>query len=113
MGPCLEDMFSTCSQKFSLKTVLMLADQMISSLEYVHSNSILHRDVKPENFVLGTGKRANMVYIIDFGLAKLYRDKSQHHIPYKEGKGFHVGTARYASLRNHLGFEQSRRDDLE
>ncbi|XP_048129987.1 casein kinase 1-like protein 2 isoform X2 [Rhodamnia argentea] len=81
LGPSLEDLFNFCSRKFSLKTVLMLADQM--------------------------------VYIIDFGLAKKYRDSSTHqHIPYRENKNL-TGTARYASMNTHLGIEQSRRDDLE
>ncbi|GAB2210185.1 hypothetical protein Droror1_Dr00015445 [Drosera rotundifolia] len=81
LGPSLEDLFNYCSRKFSLKTVLMLADQM--------------------------------VYVIDFGLAKKYRDLQTHkHIAYRENKNL-TGTARYASVNTHLGVEQSRRDDLE
>ncbi|KAJ0672820.1 putative non-specific serine/threonine protein kinase [Helianthus annuus] len=81
LGPSLEDLFNYCNRKFTLKTVLMLADQM--------------------------------VYIIDYGLAKKYRDAQTHkHIPYRENKNL-TGTARYASVNTHLGVEQSRRDDLE
>ncbi|KAG6868285.1 hypothetical protein C0993_005570, partial [Termitomyces sp. T159_Od127] len=114
LGPSLEDLFKICNRHFSLKTVLLLADQLISRIEFIHSNSLLHRDIKPANFVMGTGKAAHMVNVIDFGLAKKFRDpKTSNHIPYKQDDFHGVGTSLFAAINTHLGVESSRRDDLE
>ena len=75
----------------------------ISRIEYVHCKNFIHRDIKPDNFLMGLGKKGSLVYIIDFGLAKKYRDPRTHqHIPYRENKNL-TGTARYASINTHLG----------
>ncbi|OMJ72997.1 hypothetical protein SteCoe_28424 [Stentor coeruleus] len=112
VGPSLETLLKYCKGIFSMKTVLMLADQLLSRIEFMHSYYFIHRDIKPQNFVVGIGKKANTIYLVDFSLSKKYIEKYNQHIQYREGKRF-VGTARYASLHTHFGIEQSRRDDLE
>jgi len=92
---------------------MMVLIQCIQRIEFLHSRDFIHRDIKPENFLIGLGKKSHLVYTIDFGLAKRYKDpKTGAHIVFKENKGM-TGTARYASLNVHFGYELSRRDDLE
>lgn len=112
LGKSLEDLFNDCNRKLSLKTVLMIAQQMIKRIEYIHARRIIHRDIKPDNFAIGKGKNAHRVFIIDFGLAKKFMSSDGKHIKYKDGKSL-TGTARYASINTHIGIEQARRDDME
>lgn len=114
LGHSLQELFDLCGKKFSLKTVLMLGETILTRIEYIHLKNYIHRDIKPDNFVWGRDEsNKDKLFIIDFGLAKLYRNPHTFaHIPPREGKSL-TGTARYASLNAHLGYEQSRRDDLE
>jgi len=113
LGPSLEDLFNACGRVFTPLTVCMIAEQLVSRIEYMHSRHFIHRDIKPDNFLVGRGHKASMLYAIDFGLSKRFRHpKTRAHMPYREGKNL-TGTPRYASVNNHLGIEQSRRDDME
>lgn len=112
LGPSLEHLLISCNHLFSVKTTVQLALQLIDRIEYMHRHSYIHRDIKPDNFLVDVEYQTH-VYAIDFGLSKKYRDPSSHqHIPYRENKSL-TGTARYVSLMTHMGIEQSRRDDIE
>lgn len=117
LGKNLAHYFNICNRQFSIKTTLILADQIVSLIEYVHYKRIVHRDIKPENFVMGLENtpQENRLYIIDFGLAKSYYDVSTNaHISIDghQTVGL-VGTARYASVNALQGMAPCRRDDLE
>ena len=113
MGSSLEELFRRRGNHFSLKTVIQIAVQLIDRLEEFHSKHVIHRDIKPDNMMLGGGLDSSTIYLIDFGLSKRYFDPKtgKHHI-YEMGKSFR-GTRRYSSINSMLGIEQSRRDDLE
>ncbi|KAI3318348.1 casein kinase I isoform delta [Xylariaceae sp. AK1471] len=127
LGPSLEDLFNYCNRKFSLKTILLIADQAICRIERIHRRYI-HRDIKPDNLLLGTGRRGNVLYTVDFGVAKEFAGEER----YLRLRGLPVGgTTYFATLRNHEGLrtyprrthdpykftdgaeDQSWRDDLE
>lgn len=113
LGPSLEDRLTQCRRRMSLKSVLMIGLQALRRVEFIHGKSFIHRDLKPDNILMGNGDESSILFVVDYGLAKRYRDHHTHqHIPYREGKHL-TGTARYASINTHRGFEQSRRDDLE
>lgn len=112
LGPNLEKIYKFCNNTFSIKTIMMMAIDMISLIERLHNKGILHRDIKPENFVVGSQDSSSQIFLIDFGLSKQYKNSEGQHILPKECNGL-IGTARYASINAHLGKELSRRDDLE
>lgn len=115
LGPSL-DKFYKINNKLNLQTTIIFGEQMVTRLEYLHTKNYIHRDVKPNNFLLGKYNRKfddDKVYVIDFGLSKEYIDKrTKKHYEFNDNSKF-VGTPRYASINTHMGIRQSRRDDLE
>lgn len=98
---------------FSLTLTLKIGIQILTLLEAVHNQGFVHRDIKPDNFLLGTGNQRaqKQIYLIDFGLCKCFLRENDH-IEMKSTKGL-IGTPTYASIHSHECREQSRRDDLE
>ena len=78
LGKSLEDIFQAQQKKFTVKTVAMIGIQMLDRLEFIHSKNIIHRDIKPDNFVLGLDNKSHIIYILDFGLSKKFRSSRTH-----------------------------------
>ena len=118
LGPSLDKLLKFCNKQFKLQTICYIGIEMIERLETLHKNSILHRDIKPNNFIWGnysrkkkSKKNFNNIFLIDFGLSCFYIIKNQHY-ELSTGNSF-IGTLRYASINTHKGIRESRRDDLE
>lgn len=134
LGPSLENLFTRLRYQFTRRTVLTIASQLVSNsrlehdvwtnrchdqlhrLRFIHSRNLIHCDLKPSNIVIGVGIQADMVHLIDFGLSKEFRDAKTHRhfpmIPHTKPYGL-IGTAVFASINSHMGFELGRKDDLE
>ena len=97
--------------RLSIKTVLLLGTQMIERLEILHGHYLIHRDIKPDNFMINISDKTNKIFLIDFGFCKRYNYEGNH-IEFKMNKTL-IGTPNYVSLNVHKGCEPSRRDDLE
>lgn len=113
LGNSLDHLLHICGGGvFTLHTTLMVGLQIFDALMLLHGCGYVHRDIKPDNFLMGIGPDKAKLYLIDFGLAKRYKSVDRVHIRRTEGKNL-IGTARYASINSHIGIELSRRDDME
>ena len=113
LGMSLSDIFEKLiTKKFNLKDVCMIGLQCLERLEYIHSKYVVHRDIKPQNLVIGKND-PNILYLIDFGLSRKYRSsRTGKHIKFNNLK-LTFGSLRYLSINGNRRYEQSRRDDLE
>ena len=112
LGKSINSIFLHDNNKFSMKDCCMIGIQILDRLEYIHSKFIIHRDVKPDNFLIGNPD-INNIYIIDFGLAKKFMSsRTGKHAKFCINKKW-SGTSRFASANSLRGVVQSRRDDLE
>lgn len=111
LGKSLDTIFEENNNKLDVGTVMKVGITIISHLEKIHKTGIIHRDIKPNNFMFGIGDKSNELYVMDFGLSKRWYVDNEH-IEFKTGRSM-IGTARYASINVHLGTEPSRRDDME
>lgn len=113
LGRSIGSLMNFLGHPLSLKSIYMLADQMISRIQYLHERNFIHRDIKPDNFLLGRGSNHNIIYLIDFGLCQEYRNPhTLEHYPQKT-KSPSVGTPMFSSINSQLGRSTSRRDDIE
>ena len=111
LGPSLKHLMDYCQGSFSLPTTIKISLQLLNTLKQIHERGVLVRYMKPENMTIGFGENQKYIYIIDFGLAKLYMKNGQH-IKFREKK--HTkGNRVFISINIHSKIQTSRRDDIE
>lgn len=110
LGHSLDELYEDSDKQFNMATIFNIAIQLVRLLRDFHQGGYIHRDIKPNNFLSGNDDNDKQLYIMDFGLSKQYIHNGKH-IPMITGRSL-IGTARYASINMHQGYEPSRRDDM-
>jgi serine/threonine protein kinase len=113
LGVSLTQMIKTDQKNLSLAVIAKIAIQMIDILQGIHDKGMVHRDLKPDNFLLHPTKGIDQIYLIDFGVCKTYLQSDvNEHIEMRKTSAM-IGTPNFASIHSHHFMELSRRDDLE
>ncbi len=100
------------TKEHRLKAICMLALQILDRLEFIHSKNVIHRDIKPNNFLIGR-KNPEIIYLIDFGFAHKFKSsRTGKHIKFGRLSYF-IGSEKFCSINANNYYQQSRRDDLE
>ncbi|KAH9837529.1 kinase-like domain-containing protein [Rhodofomes roseus] len=112
LGLSLEALFNSCGRRFTYKTTLLIGCEVLDRLQTLHACGYVHRDLKPQNLLIGSLDHKHLVHLIDFGMAQRFADLiTGKHLRYHDGFDM-LGTACYASINAHRGVTQTRRDDL-
>ena len=115
LGPDLKSLIRGRSKPFTLDSVVHIGVQLLERLAALHSQGYVHRDIKPDNVLLGgelDSPASKDVYLIDFGICRQFRNKNGEHTPLKTNQPF-AGNVIFSSRNALLNYSCSRRDDLE
>lgn len=111
LGKSLQSLIEE-SSKISLLLTLKIGIKILNILKSIHDKGLVHRDIKPDNFLFGLNSQIKHIYIIDFGFCKSYLDANGNHNTIKKNHNI-IGSYNYASIMSHKRVELSRRDDME
>ncbi len=79
-GPSLEQLLKYCKGTFTLKTILLIADQILDRIEWIHSKGLVYNNVEPDNFVVGLGEKQDKIFVVDYRNCQKYLGEEGHHI---------------------------------